>query len=189
MNARRVPAAHHALEAAWPNDAPTTQPRARLAACPHPRRAQTGPRPRRPAVVLTSNPAINYTVVDTLRPMLVRMLAKARGKDAATFKLTLWYSFLIGVIAKSITTVITFPVIRLKVLGQAKSDGRSTGQLVRDLVATEGLGGFYVGMGPQIGTAALKAGLLLAAKDQIQAVVAPVVAALLAVGARKRKAT
>ena len=75
---------------------------------------------------------------------------------------------------------------KLQVLGQAKSDGRSATETIRDLLRAEGFAGLYIGMGAQIITAALKAGLLLAAKDQINYLVTPVVKALLALAGSKK---
>ena len=69
------------------------------------------------SLVVCINPAINYAVLDILRPKLASYLRRRRGLPAAAkIAFSLWQSFWLGVIAKAITTVLTMPTIRTKVM-------------------------------------------------------------------------
>lgn len=76
------------------------------------------------SVVLCINPAIQYTVFDQLKALILqRVAARHPGKRVA---LTTAQAFLLGAVAKAIATVVTFPYIRAKVVLQAAKAGRRT---------------------------------------------------------------
>jgi len=61
-----------------------------------------------PALLLSSNPAIQYTAYDALKSTLLRRLKHG--------KLSMWESFACGIVAKFCATIVTYPLIRCKVL-------------------------------------------------------------------------
>ncbi|KAL7537069.1 hypothetical protein ACHAXR_007564 [Thalassiosira sp. AJA248-18] len=84
-----------------------------------------------PAILLCTNPAIQYTMFDTLKNSLLqhRLMGKTNnsvGSGAAneaqkqqpqqSNKLSMWDAFIFGLISKFFATIITYPLIRCKVL-------------------------------------------------------------------------
>ena len=147
-----------------------------------------------PAALLVANPAINYALFDNAK---ARVLALMRASALTTKPvLTPLGALLLGVLSKSIATLVTFPLIRLKVMVQTSSDsssdeggagaGPKRGGLVRDtsrarrifvrLMAEEGLRGLYRGLLLQLAKSALGAALLFATRERIVAVVSKLLA-------------
>jgi aspartate-semialdehyde dehydrogenase/adenine nucleotide transporter 17 len=150
------------------------------------------------SLMLVANPAINVTVFDALRARLLVALAAAERAvdgDAPPQTLSGAQAFLLGCLAKAVATLLTYPLIRVKVLQQAAKarelkrqqsaptlqappprapDGRggALGEsggalaLLRELWRREGARGLYVGFSAQLFTTVLKAGLLLAGKER-----------------------
>ena len=75
------------------------------------------------SMVICINPAINFAILDALRPYIRKVYGLGAKQG-----FTLWQSFVMGVLAKAITTVITFPIIRTKVMLQAKGGQTKGGQ-------------------------------------------------------------
>ncbi|KAL4168166.1 hypothetical protein KRP22_011568 [Phytophthora ramorum] len=72
-----------------------------------------------PSLVLVSNPSINYTVFDKLKLQLQHSkMAASNAKRVSS--LTALEAFILAAIAKAIATIITYPIIRAKVLMQAQ---------------------------------------------------------------------
>ena len=79
-----------------------------------------------PALILTCNPAINYAIFDTIKPILLKSNNKKNSNKAMTnilFNTTLRI-FLTGLIAKAIATLVTYPLIRIKVIMMAMGNSR-----------------------------------------------------------------
>ena len=66
-----------------------------------------------PAILLCTNPAIQYTMYDTLKNALIQY--KCRIRDTSN-KLSMWEAFIFGLISKFMATIITYPLIRCKVI-------------------------------------------------------------------------
>lgn len=149
-----------------------------------------------PSLVLVSNPSINFTVFDKLKLRLqTSKMAAANGTRLAS--LTAWEAFMLAAVAKAIATVLTYPVIRAKVLMQAQkkqlasqqaaapsadpahphhhhhhhhhpSDvGSSMLQVLRRIGELEGPSGYFKGCSAQLFNTVLKSALLLMTKEQI----------------------
>ena len=73
-----------------------------------------------PAILLCSNPAIQYTMYDTLKSwlMLHRQKQNQTGELNRTqiSKLSMWESFTFGLVSKFAATITTYPLIRAKVM-------------------------------------------------------------------------
>ncbi|XP_044499267.1 peroxisomal adenine nucleotide carrier 1-like [Mangifera indica] len=129
------------------------------------------------SLLLTSNPAIQYTVFDQLK----RRLLKAEQKGSSPQALSAFMAFALGALSKSIATVITYPAIRCKVMIQAadSTDDRTekTQQRSRKTLAAiiysiwkrEGPLGFFKGLQAQILKTVLNSALLLMIKEKISA--------------------
>jgi len=66
-----------------------------------------------PSLLLTSNPAINFTVFDTLKSVILKN-KKRQGKDKHS--LGFGEAFVLGIIAKFASTIMTYPLIRTKMI-------------------------------------------------------------------------
>ncbi|XP_044467928.1 peroxisomal adenine nucleotide carrier 1-like [Mangifera indica] len=127
------------------------------------------------SLLLTSNPAIQYTVFDQLK----RRLLNAQQKGSPPLVLSAFMAFALGALSKSIATVITYPAIRCKVMIQAadsmddetkKTQPRARKTLAGIIYAIwkrEGPLGFYKGLHAQILKTVLSSALLLMIKEKI----------------------
>ena len=133
-----------------------------------------------PALILTLNPAINYAAFDAMKSILGR----AKQRRPATKEI-----LVLGLLSKFLATIITYPLIRAKVIMMAdfhsaqeerKHGERGEGedpkdmQLVHVLARTVREGGplaLYVGCDAQIINTAFKNSLLLLTKEQISRLV------------------
>ncbi|KAI3798580.1 hypothetical protein L1987_33857 [Smallanthus sonchifolius] len=134
------------------------------------------------SLLLTSNPAIQYTVFDQLKQKLLDGKLRRAGNGTSPESLSAFSAFLLGAISKSIATVLTYPAIRCKVMIQAAESGedetkkenkkkpRKTLMGVLDAIwKREGLFGFFKGLQAQILKTVLSSALLLMIKEKIAA--------------------
>jgi len=148
-----------------------------------------------PSALLVVNPAINYALFDNAKARVLAIMARASALGGKRPALSPLGALLLGVLSKSIATLVTFPLIRLKVLVQTSSHGgaddagddvggdRASGRgglggdvsrarrLFFRLIAEEGLGGMYRGLFLQLAKSALGAALLFATRERIVAAV------------------
>ena len=69
------------------------------------------------AVILSSNPAINYTVFDSVKAAMERAVRRrGRRTRPGVPLLSALELFVAGAVAKAVATIITYPLIRAKVL-------------------------------------------------------------------------
>ncbi|XP_010546685.1 PREDICTED: peroxisomal adenine nucleotide carrier 1-like [Tarenaya hassleriana] len=135
------------------------------------------------SLLLTSNPAIQYTVFDQLKQRSLQQ-AKAKAKTGSSPEvLSAFMAFLLGAVSKSIATVITYPAIRCKVMIQAADDSnenvakkkarrrnrRTILGVVYAIWRKEGVLGFFKGLQAQILKTVLSSALLLMIKEKITA--------------------
>lgn len=130
----------------------------------------------RPGLVLTVNPAITYGVFERAKAWLLE--SRPGGK------LTVRESFMLGVLSKTLATVVTYPYIFAKVRLQAHTpesatekseDGhhhkfhhRGAIDILRATYNENGFRGWYQGMGAQITKAVLCQGILFVSKDKFE---------------------
>ena len=112
----------------------------------------------KPSLILCSNPAINYTVYDTI---------KSRYTMArATSSLSMAESFLLGLFSKFIATIATYPLIRAKVMLMVTSQ-KSMLQCLRQTYRERGVKGLYEGCDLQLLHTLLKSALLMMVRERI----------------------
>eukprot|EP01119_Soliformovum_irregulare_P019390 TRINITY_DN6123_c0_g1_i5.p1 TRINITY_DN6123_c0_g1~~TRINITY_DN6123_c0_g1_i5.p1 ORF type:complete len:249 (+),score=45.70 TRINITY_DN6123_c0_g1_i5:51-797(+) len=110
-----------------------------------------------PALILVSNPTIQYVVFERLKRNL------SRGRS-----LTPNMVFLLGAISKAIATVATYPYLVIKTRLQAKSDSyNGTWHALTEMLQTEGISGFYKGISSKILQSVLNAALMFMLQDQL----------------------
>ncbi|XP_047338525.1 peroxisomal adenine nucleotide carrier 1-like [Impatiens glandulifera] len=133
------------------------------------------------SLLLTSNPAIQYTVFDQLKQRILKSEQK-KSDGSSPIGLSAFYAFLLGAISKSIATCLTYPAIRCKVMMQAphphddtndkKARRRSRKTISGTLYSIwreEGLPGYFKGLHAQILKTVLASALLLMIKEKVAA--------------------
>ncbi|XP_022719376.1 peroxisomal adenine nucleotide carrier 1-like [Durio zibethinus] len=135
------------------------------------------------SLLLTSNPAIQYTVFDQLKQRLLKKRLKEADKGSSPVVLSAFTAFLLGAISKSVATFLTYPAIRCKVMIQAadpdddddktkraRPKSRKTVSAVAFAIwRREGIPGFFKGLEAQITKTVLSSALLLMIKEKITA--------------------
>lgn len=117
-------------------------------------------------VVLCFKPAIQYTVFEQVKRILLK------GKSRKT--LTAAESFLLGMVARTVATVVVFPYVRAKVMMQTAKEREETTSIVALLTKIyqeQGLKGWFQGLGPELTRGIFSAALMLMIKEQIADVV------------------
>jgi hypothetical protein len=139
------------------------------------------------SLLLTSNPAIQYTVFDQLKQKLLVGQQNKLGKESSSSSpvaLSAFSAFLLGAVSKSIATILTYPAIRSKVMIQAAESGddddkttkgkkvksrKTMSNVVSSIWKKEGFLGFFKGLRAQILKTVLSSALLLMIKEKITA--------------------
>uniref|UniRef100_A0A804UBM0 Peroxisomal adenine nucleotide carrier 1 n=1 Tax=Zea mays TaxID=4577 RepID=A0A804UBM0_MAIZE len=138
------------------------------------------------SIILTCNPSIQYTAFDQLKKRIIQRQRRknaASAEDNSIVSLSAFSAFLLGAVSKSIATVLTYPLIRCKVMIQAAdpdedddvdserpSKSRTPKTMLGALHAIwskEGIPGFFKGLNAQILKAVLSSALLLMIKEKI----------------------
>ncbi|KAK9071542.1 hypothetical protein SSX86_007970 [Deinandra increscens subsp. villosa] len=133
------------------------------------------------SLLLTSNPAIQYTVFDQLKQKLLEGKLKKAGNGSSPESISAFSAFLLGAVSKSIATVLTYPAIRCKVMIQAadssddetkenkKKPAKTLSSVLNAIWKQEGIFGFFKGLQAQILKTVLSSALLLMIKEKITA--------------------
>jgi len=112
-----------------------------------------------PALVLVINPILQYTVFEQLKAVV----EKRR-------RMTPMDAFYLGALGKLLATTVTYPYItvksRMHVAGKDGGQASISGSLNK-IVAQEGYGGLYKGIGPKIIQSVITAAFLFAFKDAL----------------------
>ncbi|KAI0245870.1 peroxisomal membrane protein PMP47B [Lactifluus subvellereus] len=121
-----------------------------------------------PALVLVVNPVLQYTFFEQLKNALVRRRRMA-GRMGPL--LTDWDFFLLGAVSKFVATGVTYPYIVVKSrlqAGHATAERyRSALHGLRTIIAEEGIGGIYKGVGSKLLQSVLTAAILFASQRRI----------------------
>lgn len=147
-------------------------------------------------VLLCINPAIYNTVFDQLKNRLLARAAAAKAPGAAkAIALTTLQAFALGIIAKAVATLLTYPYIRAKMVlqaskkkkkaspaGEGAGSGGGAGEaadgagsdraesavaVIQHIIRTEGLPGLFKGLQVQLLRSTLSSALMLMAKERI----------------------
>ncbi|GBG24529.1 Mitochondrial substrate carrier family protein Q [Hondaea fermentalgiana] len=145
------------------------------------------------SMILCINPAITFVAFEEIKSYVLK-----RFGNGSEFLTTL-QALVVGIISKSIATIVTFPFIRAKVLMsvwkkaherhlQAERErgieptpeelSRETPGLMATMqavVENEGIQGLYKGLSPQLFKGVTNAGIMLASKEKIYVIVKGVI--------------
>lgn len=130
------------------------------------------------SLLLTSNPAIQYTVFDQLKLRALKNSQNNTDRGTSPASLSAFMAFFLGAISKSIATCITYPAIRCKVIIQAADSDESTSKtklksqktvsrVLYGIWKREGILGYFKGLHAQILKTVLSSALLLMIKEKI----------------------
>ncbi|MED6128330.1 NAD(+) salvage pathway protein [Stylosanthes scabra] len=129
------------------------------------------------SLLLTSNPAIQYTVFDQLKQRALKN--KQNNDDKAS--LSAFMAFFLGAVSKSVATCLTYPAIRCKVIIQSadseeanskkeiKKQDKTISGVLYGIWKAEGILGYFKGLKAQILKTVLSSALLLMIKEKISA--------------------
>lgn len=125
-----------------------------------------------PTLIMVSNPAIQFTIYETL---LKRLTSKRVHNSHGVKYVSALEVFLLGAIAKLGATVMTYPLLVVKSRLQAKQSkgvdksAHYTGTLdaLVKMIRYEGVAGFYRGMSTKIVQSVVAAAVLFAIKEEL----------------------
>jgi Mitochondrial carrier protein len=112
-----------------------------------------------PSLLLCTNPSIHYTAFDVIK---TRILQRQSGKHT----LTMVEAFFVGLLAKFVATMSTYPLIRTKIMLMVTSE-KSMLQCLGVEYKQNGLKGLYRGCHVQLFHTLLKSALLMMVRERI----------------------
>jgi hypothetical protein len=80
-----------------------------------------------PALLLCSNPSIHYTVFDMLKSKTLTWKRLRNHRGNHQHKLSVSEAFVLGLLSKFVATIVTYPLIRAKVLMMVRGDDPAPG--------------------------------------------------------------
>jgi len=133
--------------------------------------------------VLCLKPAIQYTVFEQVKGLVLakRRLAR-RGGGKGGEALSAAEAFFLGMVARTIATVVVFPYLRAKVMLQSNTqtpstDGNNTQKkadipaMIAQMYNDGGMAEIFQGIGPELTRGVLSAALMMMVKEKISVVV------------------
>lgn len=113
-----------------------------------------------PSLLLCSNPSIHYTVFDSIKSRLLL-------QNQQEANLTMAQAFVVGLFAKFVATMATYPLIRTKVLLMVTSQTSMTKCLQQEFQKYGIIKGWYHGCHLQLFHTLLKSALLMMVRERI----------------------
>lgn len=127
-------------------------------------------------VVLCLKPAIQYTVYEQVKQIVItaRRL-QAHGKAVVDDSLSAAEAFFLGMFARIVATMLTYPYLRAKVLLQSTYGNAKVKPTIPQMIAEQlskgGLHSVYQGIGPELTRGVFSAALMMMVKERIGVVV------------------
>ncbi|KAJ4847290.1 NAD(+) salvage pathway protein [Turnera subulata] len=132
------------------------------------------------SLLLTSNPAIQYTAFDQLKRRLLERKLRDRPNGSSPEVLSAFSAFVLGAGSKCVATCLTYPAVRCKTTLQAAESEeysieeenepgskKTVSRVMYAIWKREGLLGFFKGLRAQILKTVLMSALLLMIKEKI----------------------
>jgi hypothetical protein len=129
-----------------------------------------------PALLLCSNPSIHYTVYDCLKNQWLGAATATTTTTTTTAvntlssqpkNLSMIQAFWLGLLAKFVATMATYPLIRAKVILMVTSETSLWASLVRSYQQDGGIRGLYKGCDWQLAHTLLKSALMMMVREGI----------------------
>ena len=132
--------------------------------------------------VLCLKPAIQYTVYEQIKKVLLLSRSRKNGsvprtKNRNNQTLSAAESFFLGMLARTISTIIVFPYTRAKVMlqankrnsGEDNSNAVSIPDMLKQMYTEQGLKSLFIGLGPELTRGVLSTAFMMMIKEQIAA--------------------
>ena len=122
--------------------------------------------------VLCLKPAIQYTVYEQVKKIVIagRRVA-AKGRATVDDSLSAAEAFFLGMFARIVATMLTYPYFRGKVLLQSTYKNAKVKptipQMITEQLSTGGVWGLYQGIGPELTRGVFSAALMMMVKERI----------------------
>eukprot|EP01082_Thalassiosira_pseudonana_P005085 g4692.t1.1.5e174189 g4692 g4692.t1 contig16:74646-76227(+) len=126
--------------------------------------------------VLCLKPAIQYTVYEQVKKIvLVSRRAQSQGRVIVDESLSAAEAFFLGMFARVVATMLTYPYLRAKVMLQSTYGNAKVKPTIPQMIAEQfsegGVWGLYQGIGPELTRGVFSAALMMMAKERIGVVV------------------
>ena len=130
--------------------------------------------------ILCLKPAIQYTVFEQVKRIMLVKKRLSKGKNSGKNEdtLTAMEAFLLGMVARTVATICTFPYLRAKVVLQSKKKAEgatnqkiSIPSMIAKMYMSGGLGECFQGLGPELTRGVFSAALMMMMKEKIALVV------------------
>lgn len=123
-------------------------------------------------VVLCLKPAIQYTVYEQVKQIvLTARQLKAHGNAVVDESLSAAEAFFLGMFARIVATMLTYPYLRAKVLLQSTYGNAKVKPTIPQMIAEQlskgGFWGMYQGIGPELTRGVFSAALMMMVKERI----------------------
>ncbi|WFD40286.1 uncharacterized protein MJAP1_003272 [Malassezia japonica] len=127
-----------------------------------------------PALVLVTNPVLQYTVFEQLKAWVLRSRAARQAPGSSKPLLGDFDFFWLGALSKLVATAVTYPQIVIKSRQQAMSSEASKGRkkvnvytAMTEVIQDEGFAGLYRGISSKLLQSILTAAILFTSKERI----------------------
>ena len=126
--------------------------------------------------VLCLKPAIQYTVYEQVKKIVIaarRVSAQAQhhGREVVSDSLNAAEAFFLGMFARIVATMLTYPYLRAKVMLQSTYKNAivkpTIPQMIAEQLAEGGVWNLYQGIGPELTRGVFSAALMMMAKERI----------------------
>mmetsp|Transcript_10028 Transcript_10028/g.22453 ORF Transcript_10028/g.22453 Transcript_10028/m.22453 type:complete len:379 (-) Transcript_10028:295-1431(-) len=122
--------------------------------------------------VLCLKPAIQYTVYEQVKQFVISARrVNAHGKAVVSDSLNAAEAFFLGMFARVIATMLTYPYLRAKVMLQSTYGNAKVKptipQMIGEQFASGGVWGMYQGIGPELTRGVFSAALMMMVKERI----------------------
>lgn len=127
-------------------------------------------------MVLCLKPAIQYTVYEQVKQIVIaaRRL-NTDGKAVVDDSLSAAEAFFLGMFARIVATMLTYPYLRAKVLLQSTYGNAKVKPTIPQMIAEQlskgGVWGLYQGIGPELTRGVFSAALMMMVKERIGVIV------------------
>jgi len=128
--------------------------------------------------VLCLKPAIQYTVYEQVKKIVItarRVQAKTHGQRDVDDTLSAAEAFFLGMVARIVATMLTYPYLRAKVMLQSTYGNAKVKptipQMIMEQFSHGGVWGLYQGIGPELTRGVFSAALMMMVKERIGVVV------------------
>ena len=126
--------------------------------------------------VLCLKPAIQYTVYEQVKKIvLAARRVNTHGKRVVDESLSAAEAFFLGMVARIVATMLTYPYLRAKVMLQSTyGDAKvkpTIPQMIAEQLSSGGVWGLYQGIGPELTRGVFSAALMMMVKERIGVIV------------------